>query len=213
MMDTHFDVTGLDDAIKRAVGLTQQQQAALAISENEKVMSSDPRPLGFVRHVDGREGVPETEVRLGGVIVYDYQRLDMVVEFALDTLRQLSPVASGNYARGHTLLLNNRPAESMKLWKPGDRVTISNPEPYTRKIELGREGFKSKGHVYEKAERIVSRRFGNMANVWFIFDTAPPGAIHKWASGTKMSSSGHASKAHRDDWLTRQPTLLIKEIS
>lgn len=200
-----------DAAINRVVGLTRQQIAETAVREDRKIMSDPPIPITRVRHVDGVLGAPETAVKDGGVIVYDYGRLDLVVEFALDTLRQLSPVDEGDYVRSHVIMINGVVVPDMKGWKAGDRVTISNSMPYTRKIEIGRGRYRARGHVYEKAERIVLRRFGNMANVWFIFDKAPAGDIHSWAKTTTLSHRGHASTNTRQEWLTRQPTLLIKE--
>lgn len=207
-----MDLGGQFDAvIKNAVGLTQQQIVAAAVKANAKVMETPPTPLAVTVHVDGVKGAPETSVKAGGVIVYDYARMDLVAEFALDTLRQLSPVDSGAYVRSHVLMLNGAVVENLHGWKPGDTISISNTEPYTRKIEIGKKGFSARGHVYEKAERIVSRRFGNMANVWFVYREAPPGAIHNWASMTKMHRYG--SKSKRAEWLVNQPTLVIREIT
>lgn len=204
-----------DSVTKNAVNLTQQQVAAKAVEMNRAVMVKEPRPLGVKRYVDGVEGAPETAVRAGGVIVYDYNRLDLVAEVALDTLRQLSPVKEGNYVRGHVIMLNEQIVELAQLrgaYKDGDTITISNTEPYTRKIERGGKGFRTKGHVYEKAERILVRRFGNQASIYFTYRKAPAGAIHDWARSTGMSSTGHASANHRAEWLIRQPTLVIREL-
>jgi hypothetical protein len=177
-------------------------------------VETPPTPLTVTRHVDGVKDAPEEAVKSGGVIVYDYGRMDLVAEFALETLRQLSPVDSGNYVRSHTLMLNGVVVDDLSGWKPGDEVSISNPEPYTRKIEIGRKGFRAHAHVYEKAERIVARRFGNIVRVNFLYRQAPPGAIHKWAAKSAMSHKGHATDTSRAvQWLTRQPTLLLREIA
>jgi hypothetical protein len=206
------DLGGQFDAVvKNAVGLTQQQIAVAAVKANARVMETPPHPLAVTVHVDGVKDAPETSVKAGGVIVYDYARMDLVAEFALDTLRQLSPVDSGAYVRSHVLMLNGQVVESLQAWKPGDTITISNTQPYTRKIEIGKKGFKARGSVYEKAERIISRRFDNMANVYFAYRQAPPGAIHDWAAKTKLHRYG--SRAKRAEWLTNQPTLVIRERS
>jgi len=200
-----------ESVTKNAVALTQKELAAKAIMLNQKIMDSDPRPQGFTRYVDGTKDAPEITVKAGGTIVYDYLRLDQVANFALDILRQLSPVDSGNYARSHVILLNGRVVDDLKGWKRGDTISISNPEPYTRKIEIGRKGYKARGHVYEKAERIVQRRYGGIATIFFTYRPAPPGGIHSWAKTTRMSHRGHASTNTRQEWLLRQPTLVIRE--
>jgi hypothetical protein len=215
--------------------LTAKEIARTAIAENARIMADPPRPLGMVRHVDGVEGAPETAVREGGVIVYDYNRLDQVADVALDTLRQLSPFDSGDYVRSHVLMLNGNVVASLAGWRRGDRVTISNLMPYTRKIEIGKGGYRRHAHVYEKAASLVARRFGNQARVTFIYDKAPRGGgdagITAWAwNKVKIAQAGMAAglaanpraqqlgmKAAPDmrhhEWLMRQPTLLIGELS
>lgn len=199
------------DAVKLRVATeVQRRLAETAKAANAKIMATPPRPLSMVRHVDGVAGAPEEAVKPGGVIVYDYGRLDLVASFALDTLRQLSPIESGNYARSHTLLLNGQQVDDVRGWKEGDEIAITNHEPYTRKIEIGKGRYSAHAHVYEKAERIVSRRFGNIARVWFVYRPVPFGNVATWAGTTKLRRAG--SPKLRAVWLTRQPTLVIREI-
>lgn len=204
-----------DSVTANVLALTRQQIAQVAKEQNAKIMASQPRPLNFVRHVDGVKDAPEDTVKTGGVIVYDYGRLDQVAEFALETVRQLSPVESGDYVRSHVLMLNGQVVDNLVAWKPGDRITISNSEPYARKIEIGGKGYRAHGHVYDKAETIVNRRFGNIAAVHLIYEKAPPGAIHDWAASAKgaawASSRRGGNEKYHSEWLTRQPTLLIQE--
>jgi hypothetical protein len=49
-----------------------------------------------VRHVDGALA-PEEAVKVGGVIVYDYNRLDLVKKLALEILKEFSPDKTGDY--------------------------------------------------------------------------------------------------------------------
>lgn len=200
-----------DAVIKRVASLTQQQIVATAKAANAKVMATPPKPLRMTRHVDGVLDAPEEAVKPGGVIVYDYDRLDLVVQFALDTLRQLSPVESGDYASSHVIMLNGTVVDNVSGWKPGDEITISNSQPYTRKIEIGDKGYRAHGHVYEKSAHVVSRQYGNMASVSFTYRAAPPGAIQGWAARTKLSRKG--SVRNRAEWLVNQPTLVIRENS
>src|SRR5690349_14974747 len=84
--------------------------AEIAKLANAGIMALEPVPTGFVRTVDGVEGAPEEAVRPDGLIVYKYQRIDTVVEFALDTLRALSPKLTGAYQEAHTVFINGAPA-------------------------------------------------------------------------------------------------------
>lgn len=197
--------------------LARKQIAETARVEHAKIMEAHPEPLGFEVHADGQEGASFEAVKPGGVIVVDYNRLDLIAQVALDTLRQLSPVESGDYARGHVIMLNGAVVDDLKGWKPGDVISISNPEPYTRKIEggPGKEKFSSHPHVYEKAQRVLARRFGNIASIYFIFDKAPPGAIHDWAQSARgaawASKKRGGNPNYHTQWLTNQPTLVIRE--
>lgn len=200
-------LSDFDRVTKEVTGLTRLQIAAVAKADNAKILVMPPPPLSVVRHVDGVRDAPEEAVKQGGVIVYDYGRIDQVVEFALTTLRELSPVDSGDYVRSHVLMIDGVVVDDLSTWKPGDEISISNSQPYTRKIEIGHKGYRAHAHVYEKTEQIIARRFGNLAKVYFVYRQAPPGEIHDWAakSGARLAS--------RQEWLTRQPTLVIREIA
>jgi hypothetical protein len=201
-----------DSVVARVKELARRQIVDTANREHAKIMEAPPEPLDFKTHVDGQAGASFESVKPGGVIVVDYNRLDLVASVALDTLRQLSPFKEGNYVRGHVLMLNGKVVDTLEGWKSGDRITISNTEPYTRKIESGKNGFEAHPHVYEKAERVLQRRFGNIAGVFFEYDKAPPGAMHDWAKTTKLTGKGRPlSSRTRAEWLLRQPTLVIKE--
>jgi hypothetical protein len=200
------------DAVKKQVAaLTRTQIIATAKAENTKIMQSDPHPAGFVRHVDGVEGAPEESVKDGGVIVYDYDRLDLVVEFALDTLRQLSPVDKGDYVRSHTIFVDGKPVEDLKGWHEGQKIAIANTVPYARKIEVGGKKYRTHPHVYEHAAVTVNRRFGNVASVSFGYMRVDIGDISVWAD-TVSRSHGSQRKSDRDEWLRRQPALFLSEL-
>ena len=61
----------------------------------------------------------------------------------------------------------------MKMVSPGAiraaELAISNPLPYTRKIELGSMTMRVPGtsHVYEQAVSATNRRYGNVAKALF----------------------------------------------
>lgn len=165
---------GQFDAVTAAVAaLTHDQIVATAKRLHGEVMRADPRPLNYVRHVDGVEA-PEEAVRPGGVIVYDYNRLDVIARDALDLLRKASPVKSGDYVRSHTLYLNLTPVETLTQWRPGDEISIANTVPYARVIETGRRGqktikFSMPPHVYEKVAQTLRRAYRDVADIQFTY--------------------------------------------
>lgn len=205
MSDAQFDAV-----IANVTALTREAIVTAAKREHHKIMDEDPRPLSFVRHVDGVENAPEERVKPGGVIVYDYDRLDYVVSVALDYLRQYSPVREGDYVRSHTLFLNGQPVDDVKAWKRGDKIAIANTMPYARKIERGGKQYRTHPHVYEKTERVLDRRFGNLSRVYFGYMEVTIGDVADWAKSTKLTGGGRTLRSKtRDEWLRRQPALFI----
>lgn len=188
----------IDVAIKATQAATQAAIAAAAVAANAKIMGTDPRPSLMVRHVDGAEGAPETAVRPDGVIVYDYSRLDTIAAAALDVLRALSPVRSGEYRDNHSLLLNGNPVDKLAGWKPGDEVTIINLVPYARIIEVGAMKMRVPGtdHVYQQAQQIMEARSGDEAKFTFTF---------------RNMDGGRVSAKRARNGVNRWPALIITE--
>lgn len=158
-------------AIEGTLADVHKNLVATAKREHARVMDTDPRPSSFKRIVDGREGVPEEAVKPAGIIVYQYPRIAEIVQFAMEVLYDRSPVDSGDYRNAHMFFIENSPATNLKEWRPGQEVTITNPMPYARKIEVGAMTMRVPGtdHVYRQARDIVARRWGNAASIRFTF--------------------------------------------
>jgi hypothetical protein len=79
-------------------------------------------------------------VRLPGPIVYNYRYLSELIQFALDELYRQSPAVSGAYRDSHAIYVNDQPQGHTipKTINRGDRIYISNPVPYARRLEVGR---------------------------------------------------------------------------
>lgn len=176
--------------------LTQQQIVVEAKRLNSEVMRTPPVPLGFVRHVDGALA-PEEAVRPDGVIVYDYNRLDLVKKLALEVLKEFSPFLSGEYRNAHRVVMDT-PTE----------VRITNTVAYSRVIELGARGqtklrIQKGGHVYEKAEKRLRSDpdVGNAVRVKFTFtESAGAAAIAPGAGHSEIRAARRAVQ-----W----PTLIL----
>jgi hypothetical protein len=152
-------------------------------------------------------------------IIFRFLPIQDVVDFALQTLRDRSPVGStgdkhpGLYRDSHMVFLNGHVVESSDVgaWRAGDQINISNPVPYARKIELGRATMKLPGHVYEDTALIVAGRFGNQVAVRFTFMPVRFGGVAAYASFSRRLRPGRRlSEKARRDWLVRQPALEIK---
>ena len=173
---------------------------ATAKREHTRIMQTEPRPQRFTRSVDGIVGAREEQVKTGGVIRYRYHRLEQVVQFAFETLFDLSPVLSGEYRNAHTLFVNGAAASNLADWDGADEIVITNPLAYARKIEVGTMKMRVPGsdHVYEQAVQIVRRRFGNQANIAFTFRGIVEGFAVNQAKAASTGKSwwlGHDGQA------------------
>ncbi len=175
---------------KATIAETHKAHVQLAKNEHAKIMQSDPRPSRFTRMVDGVRGAPEESVQIGGVIRYNYNRLDEVVRFAMETLFDLSPVLSGEYRNRHQLFVGGAEATNLRDWDGRSDIIVTNTLPYSRKIEMSTMTMRVPGtdRVYEQAASVVARRFGNTARITFDWQGVVGGAT---ASGTKGNKSGN----------------------
>lgn len=219
-----------DQAVLNVKALTQQQIVAVAKSGHQKIWTADPRPLNFTRYVDANEGAPEESVKPGGVIVYDYNRLDIIAKDALDLLRRNSPVKSGEYVQGHTLYLNLQPVEDLRAWKPGDEISITNTVPYSRVIELGMRGgirvkFSMPPHIYERVASALRREYRDIADIGFTFravlgqsqidqqKTASSGRWRRGGVGQRQAADARHALGGHNKAEVRWPTIIIKPAS
>jgi hypothetical protein len=91
--------------------------------------------------------------------------MNAVVQFALRTLRDNSPVGSGRdphagqYRDSHTLFINGDDVKDLSSWQPGDEIEISNPVPYARILEIGDSRHRLPHHTYELTEQALQRKY------------------------------------------------------
>ncbi|WP_448031544.1 hypothetical protein [Bradyrhizobium liaoningense] len=150
--------------------------------------------------------------------VFRFTAMQDIVDFALATLRERSPVGTGDdphpglYRDSHLVFLNGQVVQNVRAFKRGDQINISNPVPYARKLEVGNGRMQAPLHVYEDTALIVASRFGNRAAVKFTFMPVRFGGISAYAVFSKQLKQGRRtmSEKSRQDWLVRQPTIEIK---
>jgi hypothetical protein len=187
-------------AAKGTVEEVRKTLIATAKREHARIMTTDPKPERFTRSVDGVVGAAEEKVKSGGVIRYHYQRLEQIIQFAMETLFDLSPVLSGEYRKSHMLFVNGVAAASLKDWDGSGEVVITNPLPYARKIEIGKMTMRVPGsdRVYQQAAQVVKRRYGNQVTVTFTFRAILGGYSVNQASAASTGKSwwlGHSGEA------------------
>jgi hypothetical protein len=151
-------------------------------------------------------------------IVVQYVYMDAICQFALETLKSLSPVGEtgdphpGLYRDSHMLFIDGHNVPDAKSWQPGQQLAISNPVPYSRIVELGNGRMRAPLHVYEQAAPLVSGRYGNSVNVRFDYMPVRFGSVQAYAGSLAGQAAGTrrgGSKKALRDWLVRQPCLII----
>lgn len=148
-------------------------------------------------------------------IEYSYVSMGEVIAFALTTLRNLSPVGSvgdkhpGLYRDSHLIFINGHVVPDVSRWQPGQQINISNPEPYSRKVEAGKMKMSVPGHVYQFAQPIIQARYPNI-DCQYVLMPVEFGSAQALSTFTKRQQTGHAlNKKARRDWLIHQPALQI----
>ena|SRR5258708_2922248 len=144
--------------------------------------------------------------------------MDDIAKFVLQTLRDRSPVGSGKdphpglYRDSHMLFIDGHNVPDAKNWQPGQALEFSNPEPYARQIELGNLKLRVPVHVYEETAPLVAARYGNSANVQFVWMPVRFGSVQAYSQSLAGRAAGRRrggnAKAIRD-WLVRQPAIIV----
>jgi hypothetical protein len=161
------------DAQKKAVASFAQGAIDEADATNNRVLGRVP-PRTVT--VDGREGAPLTDVKPdGGSIIIEYELITDVLVWIGDTLRARSPVQSGAYRDGWTLLADGQEVGLTDEVPPADQYTFVNNVPYARKIEVGLTE-SGRSFVVQVPNRIAERtatdaaaKFGNIAKITSVF--------------------------------------------
>lgn len=210
----------IDGVVKHIAALTQRAISETAKSQHKEIMGRAPRPLNFVRHVDGVEGASEDAVKLNGIIVYDYNRLDIVAKRAIEILQEFSPVGSGRdphpglYRNSHRLFVDGHAVKDLKGWSKGQEISITNTVIYAQMIELGGKGgrkFKidGGGRVYQRAAQRLRRDpdVANAAKIDFTFRAVL--GSEQVNQATKGRGGRGGSRAHNKAEV-RWPTIVIR---
>lgn len=181
--------------------------AATAIAEVDAANDAAAgRDVQFRTFVDGREDAPLASVRPDGVVVAVWDIESATYAEIVEMVRANSPVRSGRFRDTILFLADGVQADPANP-PPADEYLIISPQPYARKIERGMSPQAPDG-VFESVAVIAQRRFGNVARVRFTYRSLVGGAVGAWAGSTSMRGGRRAGR-QRQDWLTRQPAIVI----
>lgn len=126
--------------------------------------------------VDGTVGAPLESVRPdGGSIIVEWEIVTDVLAWIGQTLRERSPVVSGAYRDGWTLLADGTEVSEGGQTPAADVYTFVNTVPYARKIEVGltESGrpfvIQVPNRIAERTAKDAQSRFGNIAKIQSTF--------------------------------------------
>lgn len=143
--------------------LAKTARAALAEAQAEGVA-----PTEYVKVVNGRVGASEESVEPPGPIVYAFNWLPQAATYALGYAEERSPVQSGRFKKNWFVMVNGSIASDLGAIPIDAEVIVTNDEPYSRKIEVGRTEsgrpfvVRVPPGIVEDTRQAVLRKFGNV---------------------------------------------------
>ncbi len=149
-------IRAADEINRRALGVVPPKKVMVNGRENESLTNIIP---------------PES-----GIIIAEYRLVDDVLAWIMQTLRERSPVISGDYRKGHRLFAddvevdaNNPPIAS--------RYTFFNLVPYARRLEVGKTNsgrdflIQVPNKIYARTYQDAKAKFGNVAKITTGFES------------------------------------------
>ncbi|WP_132254734.1 hypothetical protein [Methylobacterium segetis] len=214
------------DPVARDIGLMlddtlspNAQAALLAEAAREalgEAQDTNRQALGYVPEhetfVDGARREDLTNLTPRRTVLFEFKLLTDIVAWIDEQLILHSPVRTERYARSHVWFADDVEFDASLTPPPAEQYVVLNAQPYARKIERGQSAQAPAG-VYEGVATLAKRRFGNVAYVGFGYRSFPGGAIGKWAqmaSAERLARNVRGGRVGaRQDWLTRQPAIIL----
>jgi hypothetical protein len=165
--------------------------------------------------VDGQLGAAvETVNPNGGSIIVEWDLVGDVLVWIGQTLHDRSPVSSGAYRNGHTLLADNDEVDPGATIPPAEQYVFINTVPYARRIEIGKTKsgrdfvMQVPNRIYERTARDAKARFGNVAKIQFNYLELEGAYVTngKMQSQTPRYATGQVRKVTQRHWVGTSAT-------
>lgn len=174
------DETLSEEARSSAIADFARGRLREALEANRRAVGSD---TPYEQFVDAVKGAPlETVDPDKGVIIFEFELVGDVLTWILQTLRERSPVLSGEYRENHRLFADGREIGAGDEIPDAEEYSFTNPVPYARKIEIGKTKagrdfvIHVEPRIYERTAKDAQARFGNIAKVGFTYRALVGGA-------------------------------------
>ena len=154
----------------RAVAAFAKKTLQEAQEQNRRVLGRVPQHEQFV---DERRGASLDSATGRSTIVFEFDVVEDITSFVIAELERVSPVDSGAYRKAHMIFADGRQVLRGEQARQAEQYIFLNPLPYSRKIEMGRMKMRVSGtdRVYQQAARAAQRRFSNLAQVRFTYQS------------------------------------------
>lgn len=212
----------------KSLGPAASEELAKAAHEMEsKILREQTARRGIEPYhidvVDGDRGKPFEAVRPDGRIdiLFDYR--SEIVAACFEELRARSPVVSGAYRDSHFAQLDGKglpplTVPSADQIKSVSTIVVTNPLPYSRKLEVGlTEGGSPfvkqvEPHIFESAMKAVRSEFGAVAKIKFTFVDLEGAYVPVAALAARRLVKGGARLPKRATEALRYPAILIDQV-
>ena len=172
------DFAALDRELSGAA--LDQALADYAREQLAEAIGSGAASERYRRYVNAQEGAPESSVRFPGPILYAFDYLAEIADYALAFLRARSPVDSGDYRDAHHVRTAGlERIEPAQIPVGAAAIVITNDKEYSRKIEVGGMRLSVPPYVYEDAAKAVRRAYREIVSVEVRFLELPGGYVLK----------------------------------
>jgi len=177
----------------------------------------------YTLEVDGQPATSEDQVKQYGLIVYKFNRLGEVAQFALDVLivrvREFYPGKDkDSYINNFFVGVNGKfiDAEDFdpKLVPPHAEIIIGNKVPFNRKLDVQRVGgevlsFKIPSGLFDLAALVVTRKYGKIVTVKRSYNIAYPNKYKLRREQEYLSGPRKGKSRKRAGTLVESPGLVI----
>jgi len=174
--------------------------------------SGEGSPI-YERFVNDVPGAPEESVSAPGPILYLFSWWPEIIEFALEFLIARSPERSGRYKQSWFVMVNGAERVTEFADIPVDAtVTVTNDQPYSRKIEVGHMTMSVPPGVVEDGKQAVQHQYGAIIDVRKTMMLLAGGYVLK-GHFTKGARKFSRTRLQRDTMAGQQetyPALVLK---
>lgn len=186
--------------------------AKFAKAELAAVLSSGQASPIYETFVNNRAGASEESVIAPGPILYVFSWWPEIIEFALEFLQRRSPERSGRFKNSWFVMVSGSTVSSFADVPVGAVVTVTNSQPYARKIEVGHMKMSVPHGIVEDGRQAIQRQYGKILEVKKTFITLPGGYILKgvFTKGVRQFSRTRLRPDVRAGQPVSYPALILR---